>query len=69
MIPGSEDPLEEGMAAHPWKISHIAEKIEKSWQKIAVEFASCNGFLGDLRPRLFFLLQFNFLGVFLSAES
>lgn len=25
----------------PWKISHIAEKIEKSWQKVSVEFALC----------------------------
>lgn len=28
-----------------------------------------NGFLGDLRPRLFFSFRFNLLGVFLSVES
>jgi hypothetical protein len=43
--------------SHPWKISHIAKKIEKSWQKISVEFTLHTvqvGSWGGLRPRLVF---------------
>lgn len=51
--------------SHPWKISHIAEKIEKSWQKISVEFALCTVQMSssETSDQGYFLLQFNLLGV------
>lgn len=58
--------------SHPWKISHIAEKIEKSWQEISVAFALRTAQTGSQETSgqgYFFLLQFHLLGVSLTVET
>lgn len=45
--------------SHPWKISHIAEKIEKSWQEISVELALCMFKWAPRRPQTKVIFCFN----------